>query len=256
MRVLSNDVNKLRNSKKRCSRKHTKSKSNVDLILEVTNGLHVLKCNDCKFCSEHLDFREGLLSAVIELIHFTEKNYSHSLEENKTLKSCLQKIYIKTKSCLLHSQIYQKNTQQTTSFDTPCVENIYISFEEFCQHFQNLQDELLQLRQILLAAEENHLDELFQDSHSVNCICYNFMKKGDTQSLIDSGKHETKLSKSSQKGIGSYGKTFKTVSILLLSVSFAFIILLHVFSLYYLKLKKIFVSGSSFSMLSLLLADL
>lgn len=218
MRVLSNDVTKLKNSKRKCGRKHSRSKSNVDLILEVTNGLHVLKCDDCKFCREHLDFREGLLTAVIELIHFTEKNYSHSAEENKALKGCLHKIYVKTKSCLLHSQIYLKSTQRHPSFDTEnhtvCVDSIYTSFEEFCQHFQSLQDELLQLRQILLAAEENHLDELFQDNHSANCLCYNFMKKGDAQSSSGSEKHEAKYSKSSQKSISTYEKKLKSVSII------------------------------------------
>lgn len=217
MRILSNDVTKLKNSKRKCNRKHAKSKSNIDLILEVTNGLHVLKCDDCKFCSEHLDFREGLLSAVIELIHFTEKNYSHTLEENKALKACLQKIYIKTRSCLLHSQIYLKSTQHHPSFDTEnqsvCVDNIYTSFEEFCQHFQNLQDELLQLRQILLAAEESHLDELFQDSHSANCICLNFLKKGEPHSNTEVEKSEMKFTKSSQKSVCSFEKKLKTVSI-------------------------------------------
>lgn len=210
MRMLSNDVSKLKNSKKRCSRRHSRTKSNVDLILEVTNGLHVLKCSSCKFCSEHLDFRESLLSAVIELVHFTEKNHSHSVEENKALKSCLQRIYVKTKSCLLHSQIYQKHSQPHSSFDTEhhTVDNVYTSFEEFCQHFQNLQDELLQLRQILLAAEENQLNELFQDSHSTNCVCYNFMKKGDAHSSRESDKNEAKFS----KNVSIYGKKYKSVS--------------------------------------------
>lgn len=210
--MLSNDVSKLKNSKKRCSRRHSRTKSNVDLILEVTNGLHVLKCSSCKFCSEHLDFRESLLSAVIELVHFTEKSHSHSIEENKALKSCLHKIYVRTKRCLLHSQIYQKNSQRHSSFDTENhtvgVDSVYSSFEEFCQHFQNLQDELLQLRQILLAAEENQLDDLFQDSHSTSCVCHNFMKKRDVHSSHDSEKNETKFSKNES----IYGKKYKSVS--------------------------------------------
>ncbi|GIX76003.1 hypothetical protein CEXT_458651 [Caerostris extrusa] len=99
MQIISSDVLKLKGSKKKCKRKLEKTSSNIDLILEVTNGLHALKCDE-----------------------FFEP--------------------------------------ESSSF---CTESIYSSFEEFCQHFQNLQEELMQLKHILLAAEENHLDELSCD---------------------------------------------------------------------------------------------
>lgn len=218
MQILSSDVSKLKNSKKKCKKKLEKANSNIDLILEVTNGLHVLKCDDCKFCREHIDFREGLLSSVIELIHFSEKNYSTCLEENKVLKSCLQKIYMKTKQCLLHSQIYVRNTQlHNLAFETEnssfCTDSIYSSFEEFCQHFQNLQDELLQLKHILLAAEENHLDEVFQSSHSSDCRCYSFTRKGDSYLENDYERNEIKFSKTNEKNLFCYENKIKSVSI-------------------------------------------
>ncbi|GFU26346.1 hypothetical protein NPIL_133701 [Nephila pilipes] len=217
MQLISSDVLKLKSSKKKCKRKLEKASSNIDLILEVTNGLHALKCDDCKFCSEHLDFREGLLSSVIELIHFSEKNYNNCLEENKTLKACLQKIYMKTKRCLLHSQIYVRNTQfqqlayehENSSF---CTDSIYSSFEEFCQHFQNLQEELMQLKHILLAAEESHLDEVFQSSHSSDCKCYSHVKKRDLCLESEFDTNEIKLTKSNEKNACYYEKKIKTLS--------------------------------------------
>ncbi|CAL1280386.1 unnamed protein product [Larinioides sclopetarius] len=217
MQILSSDVLKLKGSKKKCKRKLEKASSNIDLILEVTNGLHALKCDDCKFCSEHLDFREGLLSSVIELIHFSEKNYNHCIEENKALKSCLQKIYLKTKRCLLHSQIYVKNTHfQQLAFEPEnssfCTDSIYSSFEEFCQHFQNLQEELMQLKHILLAAEESHLDEVFQSSHSSDCRCFSHSKKRDSCLDSDFDTNEIKYTKSNEKNLCYYEKKIKRLS--------------------------------------------
>ncbi|GFY54167.1 hypothetical protein TNIN_437151, partial [Trichonephila inaurata madagascariensis] len=217
MQIISSDVLKLKSSKKKCKRKLEKASSNIDLILEVTNGLHALKCDDCKFCSEHLDFREGLLSSVIELIHFGEKNYNNCLEENKTLKACLQKIYMKTKRCLLHSQIYVRNTQfqqlacepENSSF---CTDSIYSSFEEFCLHFQNLQEELMQLKHILLAAEESHLDEVFQSSHSSDCRCYNHIKKRDSCLESEFDASEIKFTKSNERNVCYYEKKIKALS--------------------------------------------
>ncbi|GBL74157.1 hypothetical protein AVEN_231045-1 [Araneus ventricosus] len=217
MQILSSDVLKLKGSKKKCKRKLEKASSNIDLILEVTNGLHALKCDECKFCSEHLDFREELLSSVIELIHFSEKNYNHCIEENKALKSCLQKIYLKTKRCLLHSQIYVKNTHfQQLAFEPEnssfCTDSIYSSFEEFCQHFQNLQEELMQLKHILLAAEESHLDEVFQSSHSSDCRCFSHSKKRDSCLDSDFDTNEIKYTKSNEKNLCYYEKKIKRLS--------------------------------------------
>ncbi|KAF8790547.1 putative leucine-rich repeat-containing protein DDB_G0290503 [Argiope bruennichi] len=217
MQILSSDVLKLKGSKKKCKRKLEKASSNIDLILEVTNGLHALKCDECKFCSEHLDFREGLLSSVIDLIHFSEKNYNHCVEENKALKSCLQKIYLKTKRCLLHSQIYVKNTHfQQLAFEPDnsnfCTDSIYSSFEEFCQHFQNLQEELMQLKHILLAAEESHLDEVFQSSHSSDCRCFSHSKKRDSCLDSDFEANEIKFTKNNEKNLCYYEKKIKRLS--------------------------------------------
>ncbi|XP_035213862.1 uncharacterized protein LOC118187693, partial [Stegodyphus dumicola] len=215
MQSLSNDVTRLKSSKHKLKKKLSKSSSNIDLILEVTNGLHVLKCDDCKFCHEHLDFRESLLSAVIELIHFSEKNYNCCLDENKALKACLQKIYMKTKSCLLHSQVYSKNTHfQQNYFSKQSggsyVENIYASFEDFCQHFQNVQEELLQLKRILLAAEESHLDEMLQDSHSSECRCFSVTKEGTSRHKRDYEDNEIKFAKCRQTNSCNYEQKVKS----------------------------------------------
>ncbi|XP_042899857.1 uncharacterized protein [Parasteatoda tepidariorum] len=181
MKILSTDVTKLKSYKRKCKKKLEHSGSNIDLILEVTNGLNVFKCSQCKFCSDHSDFREALLSSIIELVHFNEKSHSSLLEENKAFKSCLQKIYFKTKHCLLHNQIYSKNQpSQHSSFENDghaFYDNVYSSFEQFCHHFQSLQEELMQLKHILLAAEENHLDNFFQASHSFDCKSYIDMRK-------------------------------------------------------------------------------